>query len=324
MKTTHIIWILCLSLMVATWSCSGDDAPSKQPEQTNTGALKLFLIDTAKVNTITETGTSETTVINRMVNQNSYLGALSISPDGKKLVYSEYQASFVDGTPSYIRRIRVANADGSSDEVLSETSDPQMYYGVVKYGAGQRIYYMSYNAATNARQLHTVNQDGTNATSVQMGYRADDISGDGQFLITETEPTATGFRARIIDLAGDNGAGSLVGNIDFQSNEKIGNGVITADGKNVVHAYISDGTLRLRVTALPSAKVKDVQLATGFGSQTLGLTVSMGSDSIRGVVTVSDFNSEEPSKTYVFKMITAAVTSSFSNNDDNIFDVYAW
>ena len=92
MKTSLLKLSMIAILAITSISCSKNDdavAPAVTPPPVvgvNNGDLKLFVIDTAKVNTITMTGTNETTILNRKVNLNSYIGSISLNSDATKFV----------------------------------------------------------------------------------------------------------------------------------------------------------------------------------------------------------------------------------------------
>ncbi|RZJ70778.1 MAG: hypothetical protein EOO45_12445, partial [Flavobacterium sp.] len=107
MKTIKSSVAIGLLLLAASFtSCSNDDTTTNN-NNNEPGELALFVIDTARVNSISLTGTNATTIIDRMENLNSYISDLSISPDGTMIAYTNYQSVFSPDA-AYKREVRVA------------------------------------------------------------------------------------------------------------------------------------------------------------------------------------------------------------------------
>ena len=73
-----------------------------------------------------------------------------------------------------------------------------------------------------------------------------------------------------------------------------------------------------------TTKTSEVKtIATGFAPTSFAMSVSVGSDNNRGVLTVQTFGTATLSKSYVFNLATSTSTL-FSNNDDDVFLVKAF
>mgnify|MGYP006329431129 FL=1 len=302
-------------------SCSSDDSgePTEPIGPINTGELKLFAIDTAKVNTISMTGTNEQTVLNKLVNSSSYIGDFCLSPDGTKFIYVNQQMEGVVPHLVVIKEIRKANIDGTGDVKLYETLDTDIYIGKIKCCSDGKILFETYTNFPNVtRDLHVMNADGTGLTDLNWGSEIMDVSDDRAYYLVETTAGP-----QILDADADNGMPGLYHAENLSSAESIEDGVFTNDGKYVVLPYKESSTIKARVINMATKTSETITLITGLGDGWISYHLEMSSDGKRGVVTItgSDYTK---SKTYVFNIETQAVETPFENNDENIFDVYAY
>lgn len=302
-------------------SCSSDDSgePTEPIGPINTGELKLFAIDTAKVNTISMTGTNEQTVLNKLVNSSSYIGDFCLSPDGTKFIYVNQQMEGVVPNLVVIKEIRKANIDGTGDVKLYETLDTDIYIGKIKCCSDGKILFETYTNFPNVtRDLHVMNADGTGLTDLNWGSEIMDVSDDRAYYLVETTAGP-----QILDADADNGMPGLYHAENLSSAESIEDGVFTNDGKYVVLPYKESSTIKARVINMATKTSETITLITGLGDGWISYHLEMSSDGKRGVVTItgSDYTK---SKTYVFNIETQAVETPFENNDENIFDVYAY
>jgi len=326
MKKINLLFIVFgLSFLMSLFSCSSDDGGNSNTNgSVNTGELKLFLLDTAKVNTISPTGTNEKTIVNRLFNLNSYISGMAISPDGSKIVYSESQTTGVYPNLVHSKEIRIANNDGSDDRSLFSSTSNEVNFGGIKVST-DKVYFMTYNYTANTKTINTVNLDGTGLQSDPAYYFIEDISTDGKYFTVPVSDNQTDFLARIMDKTGDNGAGSLYHAETFPlTAEKLTSGIFTNDGKKVIYAYVEGSDVKIRSLDIATKTAQTVSIIQNVNLEFFNLSMSMASDSNRGVITIADYNANTPSKSYVFNLATTTVTSTFSNNDDNIFDVYAY
>lgn len=323
-KITSLFCVLLLSIAASLVSCSSDDSGNTPAGPVNTGELRLFLIDTAKINTISATGTNETTILNKLVNLNSYIGHVSISANGNKLAYSEFQSSGIVPNMVYSREVRVANSDGTGDVSVFSSVDPQLYISGVKLGADDKVYFVTQNYTENTRKLNVVNSDGSGLMSKNIFYDITDVAADGSLFTTQIISSGAQPIQQIIDPTGDNGAGGVYHNETFSaSSSNFSQAVFTRDGKSVAIAYRENQTIKVRLIDIASKTSKTVDIIPNFTETTFGISFSMASDSKRGVITLATYDNS-PSKTYVLNIETAKVTATFTNNDDNIFDVFAY
>lgn len=324
MKKINLFFLMLgLSFAASFVSCSSDDSSGGPTGPVNTGELKLFLIDTAKVNTISATGTNETTILNKKVNTSSYIGYFALSEDGTKFAYTEHQTSGTFPNLVYSKEVRMANSDGTGDMALFSSTDAQLQIGALKVGGNGKVYFITQNFMDNIKKLNSVNFDGTGLESKTMGYNITDVANDGSLFTTEVFSSPTQKTMQIIDPAGDNGAGGLYHNETFSLESDKFFPVFTRDGKSVMVAYLENQTIKMRIINIAAKTSTTVNLIPNFTETMFGMSMSMASDSNRGVITIATYD-DSPSKTYVFNVATATVTSTFNNNDDNIFDVFAF
>lgn len=322
-KIKLIFGLLLFAFFASLTSCSSDDSSAPVTEgPINTGPLRLFLIDTAKINTISSTGTNETTIVNKMVNLNSYIGRFALAPDGTKFAYSNHQSSGTFPNTVYLKEIRMANSDGTNDISIYSSTDNQMRFGAIKIGNNNKVYFVTINSS-NTKTVNSVNFDGSGIESFSTGFDIVDVSNDGNLLATEMLSSPTQNTQQIIDRNGDNGAGGLYHNEVFTlGSDHFSEAIFTRDGKSLVVAYLENQTIKVRIIDLATKTSVTKNLISGFTETFFGISLSMASDSNRGVITIATYD-DAPSKTYLFNLETATVEAPFNNNDDNIFDVYA-
>ncbi|AWA28770.1 hypothetical protein HYN48_00945 [Flavobacterium magnum] len=322
-KITLFLFMAVIGLMATVTSCSSDGDASGNPGPVNTGDLKLFVIDTAKVNTISMTGTNENTVLNKMLNLNSYIGAMAIAPDGTKFAYTEFQAAGTFPNMAYSREVRLANADGSGDISLYASTDVQLEIDEVKIGSDNKVYFITQNFAENTRKLNTVAMDGTGMTSVAINYDIEDVSPDGNLFTTPAFQSQSDMLLQIIDRNDDNGAGGLFHSELFAGMaSNFSKGVFTNDGKSVVIAYKEGTDVKVRLIDLDTKTAQTKTLVSNFNEPFFNIFLSMASDSNRGVLTLGTYDSA-PSKSYMFNLSAGTVAMPFLNNDPNVGRVYA-
>jgi len=314
-----LLFIFILSLSVMSCSDDSDENVTPEPEPQPAGEAMLFAIDTARVKTVTLTGVTGTTIVDRMENLNSYISDMSISPDGTKIAYSNYQSVF---TPSmaYTREVRVANIDGSGDHVIYTSSDSGVSIGAIRFCSDNKIFYVTQTSFPDlTRTLNVINADGTGNQVLQGQYDIVDVSDDRQYYLINDLATIS---ISIIDVDGDNGAGGLYHNEGI-GGESLSEGTFTNDGSKAVIPYKDGNEIKVRIIDMATKTSTTKTLVSGLGSGWISYHLEMGADSNRGVVTLagSDF---PKSKSYVFNLTTGDVSAPFENNDENIFDVYIY
>lgn len=302
-------------------SCSSDDSgqPTQPVGPINTGELKLFAIDTAKVNTISMTGTNEQTVLNKLTSSSSYIGDFCLSPDGTQFIYVNQQREGVVPNMLYIREIRKANVDGSGDVKLFEITNQETHIGKIKFCSDGKIFFGTYtNFPDVSRNLHVMNADGTGLTDLNWGSDVIDVSDNREYYLVNTTSGP-----QILDADGDNGLPGLHHAENLSTAETIEDGVFTNDGKYVVIPYKEGNAVKARVIDMVTKTSETLTLISGLGTGWAIFHLEMGSDGKRGVVTIAGADYTK-SKTYVFNIETGTVEAPFENNDENIFDVYAF
>lgn len=297
----------------------------------NTGDLKIIVIDTAKINTVTKTGSNETTIVNRNLTRSSSIGDFSISDDGTKFVYIDVQYYTNNIRTS---TIRVANINGTNDAIIytapanTATNTVQLKY--VKFGASKIFFASDMQTipyTTTATKISSVNFDGTGLMSDVAPSGGDDISYDGKYIATLAQiPNTSDQNIIIVDRAGNSGAGTLYhavaipSTISFYASKP----VFSFDGKFVYYSYIDNQNLKVNITDIAAKTSQIKTIATGIPFIQFGLNISVASDNNRGIVTVKNFNSSSfPTKSYVFDLANSS-SASFSNSDAFIFDIHTF
>lgn len=320
MKKISTLFKICFSVFILSIaSCSTDDN-SGPNEPINTEELKLFVIDTAKVNTITMTGTNEQNVLNKSVNSSSYIGDFCISPDGAKFIYVNHQMTGVVPNLVSVREIRKANIDGSNDVLLYAETQNQTEIQKIKYCSDGKIIFSSlnYQVGTVGLKVQMMNEDGTGLADVQYGPNFIDVTADRGYYLINTD---TGVQ--ILDADADNGAPGFYYSENIATAESIEDGVFTSDAKTAVIPYKEGNMIKAKVIDIVAKTSTTIDLISGLGTGWISYHLEMSSDSKRGVITISGSDYIK-SKTYVFDVKTGVVNAPFENNDENIFDVYAW
>jgi len=322
MKTITTLFKVCFAVvLISLTSCSNDDASEPTPPvgPINTAELKLFAIDTAKVNRITMTGTNEQTILNKLVNSSSYIADFCLSPDGTKFIYVNHQMEGTVPDLVFVREIRKANVDGSGDVKLYEISDQETHIGKIKYCSDGKIFFGTYTIFPNVtKNLHVMNADGTGLTDLNWGSDIMDASDDRAYYLVSNDAGV-----QILDADADNGMPGLYHTEDMGASEDIDDGVFTNDGKYVVIPYKENNTIKARVIEMATKTSETITLITGLGNGWTSYHLEMASDGKRGVVTITGADYTK-SKTYLFNAETGVVEAPFENNDENIFDVYAF
>jgi hypothetical protein len=312
--------LLLLATGLSLTSCSSEDS-SVPHEDPQTGELRLFLIDTARINTIKPDGSGETTILDKYTDQNSYIGAMSISPNGEKLIYSESQ--WVSGSSR--KQLRIAKTDGTGDNLLYQATEAQTNIQMMRFIENDKVCFVTVNYMTNTRIINTVKSDGSGLESTPTNYDISDISRDRRYLVTNISAGAGASNIRVIDRNGDNGAGGLYHLEAIDSNViSISDAIFTMNDSKLVFAYLQDTTVKVRIINMQTKTSETFDLLSNQSSSTLSLSLSVGADNDRAVLTISDFNTSAPSVSHLFKISDGSVSGTFTNNDDNVFDVYAW
>ena len=343
MKTSLLKLSMIALLAITSISCSKSDdaaAPVVTPPPVvgaNTGDLKLFVIDTAKVNTITMTGTNETTILNRKVNLNSYIGSMSLNSDASKFAYVDNQSSFANGVGTYTKTVRVANANGTGDVAIytapANTNTVTNDIGFVKFGTS-KIYFTTTTqtsvggALATSVKLNSTNFDGTglvaeNYNAAPLSVYNSDVSSNGRFLATmQSAPNIPKFL--LIDRTGDNGAGSVVfqENLPTTPTANVSNAVISFDDKFAYYSFVENQAIKVKIVNLTNFTAVTKTIATGFTPTSYLITMSIGSDNNRGIVVVDSYDNA-PTKSYVFNLANSTSTT-FDNNDKTIAYIKAF
>lgn len=322
--------LLIISLFVLTTISCTTSNPETSPianNNPNSGDLRLFVIDTSKVNTVTMTGTNETTILNRKVNSNSYIGSLSINGDATKFVYVDNQGATTNGNYVGVKTIRIANTNGSGDANIytapANTNQISTDIGFVKFGTS-KIYFnttvqtFSGGIVNSVIKLNSMNFDGTGLVALTGIGAGNDLTSDGRFLIEKNTATTSPYATKILiyDRTGDNGAGSLYNLETIPASATCSSPVFSFDDKFAYYAFSENQSLKVKIFNMTSKTWETKTIASGFTPTSFFISISVGSDNNRGVVVVSTFDNT-PSKSYVFNLSNSSSTT-FNNNDKNI------
>ena len=322
----HIVFTTAaLALLAASCKKKSDPAPEDPGPSTtastttggsttsggvNTGPLNIYVIDTAKVNTISETGTGETTIINKTVNSSSYIMDFCPAMDGNKLVYGISQSNFSGPAPVYTKELRIADKTGSNDALLYTVPGGTTYITSIRPGANNKIYYTLQNMPNTV--LYSINSDGTgNAQLFSWPNTIWNISSDGIYIMA---PESSGNKVQIIDRTGDGGFGSQHYREDLSAStvSYIGRGCFSYDSKKAFIPYVESGSLKLKVIDM-TARTSTTKTVAAISASFPFIKAAAGSDGDRVVVTVS----ESYSISYIYK-VSASTVTSFTNNDKNV------
>lgn len=316
-KLILISQLLLLSTIL--FSCNSED-DSKTNNPTNTEA-KLYVLDTAKINTISITGTNEKTIINRKVNNSSYIEEMSFKKDGSKFVYNDLQATLNPYSPT--QQIRIANNDGTSDSSIYSTTTDRLL--IIKFCDDGKIFFIKRNISTNAIKNSLMNEDGS-GLSETVGYYGDiaDITSDRKYLLLNTNMNTSTPSVQILDLSLDGGAG---GNYHVESfpgvqNYLIQSGAFTKDNKFVLIPYIEGDVAKVRVIdmATKTSTTKTIVSGASYNPQ---IFVDVANDNKTAIITLTSVDSTTKTKTYIYNLETNSLTN-FSNNDSSVSQVYAF
>jgi len=319
-----ILTTAALALLIASCKKKSDPEPEDPAPTTttttttggsttggvNTGPLNIYVVDTAKINTISETGTGETTIINKTVNSSSYIMDFSPSINGNQLVYGISQSNFSGSTAVYTKELRKADKNGSNDVLLYTIPGGTTYIGAIKAGTNNKVYYTTQNFPNNT--MYSINMDGTGNTQVfTWNNNIDAISADGNYIMAFT---STGNKVQIIDRTGDGGFGTqhYIEDLSATSISYVGRGCFSYDTKKAFIPYVESGSLKLKVIDMV-AKSATTKTVTTITASFPFIKAAVGSDGDRVVVTVSD----NTSISYIYK-VSAGTVTNFSNNDDNV------
>lgn len=323
-----ILTTAALALLIASCKKKSDPEPEDPAPTTttttttggtttggvNTGPLNVYVVDTAKINTISETGTGETTVINKTINSSSYIMDLCPSMDGNKLVYGISQSNFSGPTPVYTKELRMADKNGSNDVLLYSIPGGTTYINSIKAGMNNKIYYSVQGFPNNV--VYSINTDGTgNAQIFTWNAMIDNISTNGIYIMC---PQNGSNKIQIIDRTGDGGFGSQYYSEDFTASSitDVGHGCFSYDSQKAFIPYNEGGTLKLRVIDM-ATKTSSTKTISTISVSFPQIYARVGSDGDRVIVTVSDNNSVS----YIYK-VSANTVTNFTNNDKYVALVY--
>ncbi len=309
MKTIKNLFVLLIMLTIAI-SCNPNDPIDPG---TPTSELKLYLIDTAKINTIKLDGTGEQILVNRLLNTSSYIDGLCLNNDGSKIVYIDSQTPSWPGSKT---AIRTANVDGTADQQLYLVDDLEIR--MVKVLSDNKIFAIQTDWQYNNIKNITMNMDGSGLQVVQ-GYGVyTDVTKDKKYGISwpgGINPNTI----RIIDLTGDNGGGSLHMTLDFPSQPDKGS--FSNDGKYAIVPF-KDGTdLKIRIVDMVAKTFTDKTIKSNYSPFWASLFARLSNDGKKLVYTIA--GDTPKSETIIFNL-SDNTSSSFLNNDDNIFEVYPY
>lgn len=338
MKKITFYFALLILVLLSFMSCSttpDEPLPSTSDVNVNTGPLKLFVLDTARVKTISMTGTNETTILNRFVNTSSYIYQLSLNANGSKFVYSDVQGSSQNGMFTATKTVRIANANGSGDMVVytvpTSTASTQHELSLIKYGSNKIFFVTTTRTFVGGvmsiiSKFNSINPDGTGLVTVNfVGSQiySGDITSDGKFY-GSSNSSGTGGSFTIMDRTGDNGGGSVYYTDTFSSSLNVSNLVFSYDNKFAYYSYLEGQTLKVKIInmATKTAEIKTVATGVTTSGFSSGLDISVASDNNRGIIVVNQYDNN-PTKSYVFNL-TSGSSATFNNNDRTISTIMAF
>ena len=326
---------LITAITISSCSSSSDEAKSPAPQPSgpvNSGSLNLIAIDTAKVVKMTENGSSPLVVLNRKLNQNSYMSDFCFSPDGTKFIYVDQQASGV--VPNFVKsiKLKIANIDGTGDTDLFTAQNALQGSSIssIRYCSDGKIFFAykmaTSNGSATALNYNIINPDGTGLTSANAASYGEyfNVSNDRRFYSNIASSTGNnGFRWYIYDKTLDGGAGGVHSQVDFAQTIELAYSSISNDGKIAVLPYKDGNTIKLKIVDMTTKVASDKTILSGLAAGYTSFRFHLASDSVRGVLTMTGQNYPK-SKSYVFNTSTGVASAPFENNDENIIDVFAF
>lgn len=312
MKVLKNLLAVLLMLTIAM-SCDPND-PVIDPG-TPTSELKLYLIDTAKINSIKSDGTGEQILINRKFNTSSYISGLCFNNEGTRMIYVDEQNPNFTGIKSTIRS---ANLDGSDDKEIYQVID-DMQIDMIKVTDDNKIFAIQSNWQLSNIKNITMNLDGT-GVQVVTGYRIyTDLTKNKKYGISRSGSGTNPNRISIIDLTGDAGAGSLYMNVDFPDFPYEGS--FSNDGKYAIIPFKDGANLKLRVVDMMAKTFTDKIIKSNYTASWAYLFARLSNDGKKLVYTIAG---DTPKSETIIINLSDNTSSSFLNNDDNIFEVYPY
>lgn len=314
-----LILIAQAILFISFLSCNREsDATDNNSSNTET---KLYVLDTAKINTISLTGTNEKTIINRKVNTSSYIDEMSFKKDGSKFIYNDLQATLNPYSPT--QQIRIANNDGANDKSIYTTTTDRILK--IKYCSDDKIFFIKRNITSNAIKNGLMNEDGS-GLSETVGYygNVSDITSDRKYVLLNTNLTSATPSVQILDLSLDGGAG---GNYHIESfpgvqNYLIRSGAFSKDNKFAFIPYIEGDNAKVRIIdmATKSSTTKTIISGVSYNPQ---IFIDVANDNKTAIITITSVDNFTKTKTYIYNLDTNSVTN-FSNNDSSVSQVYGY
>lgn len=302
----------------------------------NSGPLQLYALDSARVIKMTQTGANPTIVLNKQVNNNSYIGDFSLSSDGTKCAYVEDQAGGI--VPNFVKtvKLRTSKTDGTGDTELFSVlnANSGSYISAVRYCSDGKIFfvYIEYTASGNAFVISykTINADGTGLTTSQpFGGFIDDITNDRRFSIsTLASPPTPGnptlYRVQILDKTMDNGAGGLyTGETLPVAITAVGRGSFTADGKFAIIPYREANDIKIKIFDMATKVATVKTVLTGLTTPNVDFDLQIASDGVRAVLTTGSLGLPK-TRSYIFNAVSGVVSAPFDNVNNAVFSVYAY
>lgn len=303
--------MLGMMLMVA-FSCNSNDL--MDDPNAPTAELKLYLIDTAKIKSVKPDGTAEKILVNCQLDSSSSIATLCFNNEGSKIVYVDSQASI---WPASKNSIRSVNSDGTADQQIYLVDG--LNIRMVKVTSDNKIFAVQSDWQYGNVKYLTMNLDGS-ALQVATGSNVySDVTKDKKYGITYPGMGLDPTKMRIIDLAGDNRGGSLYMQFGFPVQPHKGS--FSNDGKYAIIPF-KDGTdLKLRMVDIAAKTFTDKIIRSNYSSTWAHLFARLSNDSKKLVYTIAG---DAPKSETVIVNLADNSTTSFFNNDDNIFEVYPY
>ncbi len=179
-----------------------------EPEQPAATDLKVYIVDTVRLNRLNLDGTGSKTIISQAVGnyRSTYIADVSANSPVTKIAYWLRKGN----AGAYTSELHLAAADGSNDKVIKSVTANDFLPGKVKVGNNGLIYF-TYTSGTNLSvQFYSIKEDGTGEVKVGNGQYANiaDISADGK-LIAMVYTAGGKTNLVCMDMSGDGGAGSV-------------------------------------------------------------------------------------------------------------------
>ncbi|RZA03939.1 MAG: hypothetical protein EOP47_00785 [Sphingobacteriaceae bacterium] len=288
-----------------------------EPEQPASDDLKVYIVDTVRLNRLNLDGTGSKTIISQAIGnyRSTYIADVSANSPVTKIAYWLRKGN----AGAYTSEIHLAAADGSNDKVIKSVTANDFIPGIIKIGNNGLIYFTYTSGTSFVSQFYSIKEDGSAETKVSpssfTGIK--DISADGKLIATVY---TSGGKTNLVcmDLSGDGGFGS----IKYSENSIAGmlSARIMPDGKKMIGVYTDGTALKCRVVDLVAKTASDVTISTNIPSSIYNFSLSVAPDNDKILLVAS--GSSVSTTTYIYSISAGKIVQQFSNVNKEVYQGY--